>query len=246
MAGKKGTIAFDFDKHLAEEHHDLNRGGLLRDFILGGQDGLVNVLGIVLGIAAATFESRIVIIAGIAATFAESISMAAVAYTSTRAEKDFYYSEYEKEKREVERGSPSEVYEVREVYRRKGFSGKLLDQIVKRITSDKKVWLEFMMNEELSLGKPDSKNPVKSAITVGLAAVVGSLIPIAPFFFLPVSLAMPLSLAVSALVLFAAGVVKAKLTVGSWWKTGIEMMIIGMISAGAGYFVGAFLGVAVK
>ncbi len=57
----------------------------LRDIILGGQDGLVNVLGIVLGVAAASGNSRIVLVAGLAATFAESFSMAAVAYTSSIA-----------------------------------------------------------------------------------------------------------------------------------------------------------------
>lgn len=57
----------------------------LRDIILGGQDGLVNVLGIVLGVAAASGDSRIVLAAGMTATFAESFSMAAVAYTSSVA-----------------------------------------------------------------------------------------------------------------------------------------------------------------
>jgi len=234
---------FDLEKHLEEEHHDLKRGGLLRDFILGGQDGLVNVLGIVLGVAAATFEGRIVIIAGLAATFAESISMAAVAYTSTKAEQDFYYSEYKKEKAEVENGSLYEVEEVRELYRRKGFKGKMLDAIVKQITSDKKVWLEFMMREELRLDEPETKNPLKSAVLVGFSALAGSLLPLLPFFFLSVSQAIPVSIVVAALVLFAAGAIKAKLTVGTWWKSGVEMTLIGTLSAVIGYAVGAWLGV---
>ncbi len=236
---------FDLEKHLAEEHHDLGRGGLLRDSILGGQDGLVNVLGIVLGIAAATFETKIVIIAGLAATFAESVSMAAVAYTSIKAERDFYYREYEKEKTEVDAGSPNEVEEVRELYRRKGFAGRLLEDVVKKITANKRVWLDFMMHEELRLNKPASDNPLKNAAVVGFSAVVGSLIPLASFFFMPVKQAMVFSVIFSALVLFAAGSVKAKLTVGSWWKNGLEMTAIGMLAAITGYAVGAFLGAVV-
>jgi len=73
----------------------------LADVILGGQDGLVNVLGIVLGVAAATSDPRIVLVAGLAATFAESVSMAAVAYTSTLAETSHYESEREREYRHV-------------------------------------------------------------------------------------------------------------------------------------------------
>ena len=72
----------------------------LKDIILGGQDGVVNVLGLVLGVAAATQASKIVIISGLAATFAESISMAAVAYTSTKAAKAYYLSRKTKIPRE--------------------------------------------------------------------------------------------------------------------------------------------------
>src|SRR3989344_487787 len=183
---KNGEKRFDLEKHLEEEHHDLGRGDMLRDAILGGQDGLVNVLGVILGVAAATLDAKIVIIAGLAATFAESVSMGAVAYTSTKAEQDFYHSQYEKEKREVEMGSPTEVEEVRELYRRKGFSGKLLDDVVKKITSNKKVWLDFMMHEELRLDRPDGDSPTKSAFIVGVSAFIGSLIPLTGFFFLPV------------------------------------------------------------
>ncbi|MFH0922903.1 MAG: VIT1/CCC1 transporter family protein [Candidatus Micrarchaeota archaeon] len=235
------TRKFDLEKHLAQEHHNLGHGTMLRDFILGGQDGVVNVLGILLGVAAATLDNRIVIIAGLAATFAESISMAAVAYTSTKAETDFYYGEYHKEKTEIEKKSPTEVAEVREVYRRKGFSGKLLEQIVKKISSNKKIMLDFMMTEELNLGKPN-RNPLTSAILVGFSAIVGSFIPLVGFFFLPPQQAMVFAVAVSAAVLFVAGAIKAKLTIGSWWKTGAEMMLVGMAAALVGYAVGALFG----
>ena len=98
----------------------------LRDIILGGQDGLVNVLGIVLGLAVASQDLRIILAGGLAATFAESVSMAAVVYTSTRAQQSFYESELTREKREIKEVPEMEVEEVREIYRKKGFSGKLL------------------------------------------------------------------------------------------------------------------------
>ena len=102
----------------------------LADIILGGQDGLVNVLGVILGVAAASGDQRIIIAAGLAATFAESVSMGAVAFTSMRARRDFYLSELEREKREMVEMPEVEREEIREIYRKKGFSGKLLEQIV--------------------------------------------------------------------------------------------------------------------
>jgi VIT1/CCC1 family predicted Fe2+/Mn2+ transporter len=77
---------YDLEKHMAEEH--VGMSARFREFVLGWQDGVVNVLGIVLGVAVSTNDSRLVLIAGLAATFAESISMAAVAYTSTKAYAD--------------------------------------------------------------------------------------------------------------------------------------------------------------
>ena len=92
-------------------------GGALSDVILGGQDGLVNVLGVILGIAAATPDPNIVLAGGLADTFAESISMGAVAYTSTLADRDFYLAELEREKREIRELPDVERDEVRTVYR---------------------------------------------------------------------------------------------------------------------------------
>ncbi|MBI4360336.1 VIT1/CCC1 transporter family protein [Candidatus Micrarchaeota archaeon] len=232
---------FDLEGHLKKEH-----GGLaasLREFILGWQDGLVNVLGIVLGVAAATHDGRIVVIAGLAATFAESVSMAAVAYTSTKAESDYYQSQLEKEREWIERRPKDERAEVREVYYRKGFRGKLLDQIVGKITSDKNVWLDFMMTEELRLEPVPAGKPVRDAGVVGVSAVIGSLIPLAAFFVWPVASAVPASVAVSLLSLFVVGAFKAKKTVGSPVREGLEMMVVGGLAAVVGYAVGAAAGV---
>jgi predicted membrane protein (TIGR00267 family) len=230
----------EFQKH--KEMHNTTRGVLLRDMILGGQDGLVNVLGIILGIAIATTDIRIVIIAGIVAAFAESVSMAAVAYTSTKAAKDYYKSEYEREKYEIENMPEFEKKEIREIYYKKGFRGKLLNDVVKKITSNKKIWLETMMTEELMLPTDAKENPVKSAAVVGFSAFIGSLIPLIPFFFYPAPIiGMISSLVLSIIVLFAAGYAKGKITIGKAGRSGAEMAIIGISSAIAGYIIGYLL-----
>ena len=227
-----------------KESHNNNTGYNLRDVILGGQDGLVNVLGVILAVATAVSDARIVIIAGLAATFAESISMAAVAYTSTKAAHDFYKSELEREKREMKEMPQEEIKEIRVIYARKGFSGQLLNSIVKKITSNKKLWLKTMMEEELHLSYEGYDHPVKDATIVGLAAVAGSLVPLICFIFLPVKAAIIGSILLSIIVLFVSGFVKGRLTTGNTIRSGIEMAIIGIAAALAGYAIGAVLGVA--
>src|SRR4051794_16922059 len=112
-----------------QDYHDRvdpHRGAsALSDVILGGQDGLVNVLGVILGVAAATSDTRIVLVAGLAATFAESVSMGAVAYTSPLADADFYESEREREYRHIQHVPALEREEIRRIYQNKGFSGEL-------------------------------------------------------------------------------------------------------------------------
>jgi VIT1/CCC1 family predicted Fe2+/Mn2+ transporter len=226
-------------RKMIEQHK--KGAALFREFILGGQDGLVNVLGIILGMAIATNNSKLVIIAGLAATFAESVSMGAVAYTSTKALTDYYDSEEKREKKEIEKVPDLEKNEVYNIYYKKGFRGKLLNDIVKTIVSDKKRWLIIMMKEELELTK-EIVSPVKSAIIVFLAALVGSFIPLSSFFFLPINSAIILSLIISAIALFITGAVEAALTVGNWIKKGIQLMLIGMTAALVGFAVGKLTG----
>lgn len=228
------------DELLHHTHHDPHRrASSLADVILGGQDGLVNVLGVILGVAAATSDTRIVLVAGLAATFAESVSMGAVAYTSTLAEADFYESEREREYRHIQDVPHLERDEIRDIYAGKGFQGELLEKIVDTITANEDVWVAVMMAEEHQLTPTDRTAALRSAFIVGLAAIIGSLIPLLPFGILPVAWGIPVSILISALVLFVVGVYKARVTVGNPGRSGLEMAIIGTVSALVGYAVGA-------
>ncbi len=233
--------------HHTENHiHDIvdphrRSASGLSDIILGGQDGLVNVLGVILGIAAATSDPHIVLVAGLAATFAESVSMGAVAYTSTIADADYYDSELERERRHIEHVPRLEREEIRQIYAQKGFAGDLLDHIVDTITANPDVWVAVMMSEEHQLTPIDRKQALKIALIVGLSAVAGSLVPLIPFLLLPVTISMLVSVVITALVLFLVGAYKARQTVGHPVRSGVEMAMIGTISALVGFVVGALL-----
>ncbi|HEY1960588.1 MAG TPA: VIT1/CCC1 transporter family protein [Polyangiaceae bacterium] len=229
----------------ARHYHDVldahRTGGRLVNVLLGGQDGLVNVLGVVLGVAAATHSTRVVLAAAIAAAVAESISMAAVAFTTSRAAAERFESERRRERRHIDRVPDLERDEIRALYAARGFSGELLDRVVETLTRDKDVWLAVMMREEHELHDVDRAASLRSAIEVGVAALVGSLLPVVPYAFAPVGLATPLALIVGAATLFAFGCYKAHVTVGSVWRSGATLTLIGMASALAGYAVGTIL-----
>jgi len=217
-------------------------GARLSEVILGGQDGLVNTMGVILGIAAATSDTRIIIAGGLAATFAESISMAAVAYTSTLADLDFYRAQRAREYREIDEIPDSEQQELRDIFGKWGFEGQLLEDMIAHISKNKDHWVDIMMAHELELQPIEARGLVPTAALVGFSAIVGSFIPLVPFFFAPPETARWVALGISAAALFGVGAVKARLTIGSVGRSGLQMMLIGMVSALAGYAIGAFFG----
>lgn len=210
----------------------------LADVVLGGQDGLVNVLGVLLGVAVATVNAQVVVTAGLAAAFAESVSMAAVAFTSSRTQGELYESERARELRHITKVPDLEREEVREMYARKGFSGELLERIVQTITQDPQVWVAVMMSEEHGLVPVSRAKALRSAVVVGVSALIGSLIPLVPFFFMTVRPAIGASLLVSSASLFAFGYLKTRWTVGVPMRGGLELTVIGMASALVGYAIG--------
>ncbi|HEV8595500.1 MAG TPA: VIT1/CCC1 transporter family protein [Thermoplasmata archaeon] len=224
------------------EHHA--KPGLLSDFILGSQDGLVNVLGVILGVAVASQELRIILAGGLAATFAESISMGAVAYTSTLARRDHYLSELEREKVEMVELPDVEREEVRVVLQRWGFEGKELEDLTDKLISKPKAWLEFMMAHELNLAPVDKTQARKSAAVVGVAAIVGSVIPLIPFLVLRGSIltGILVSMIVSAITLFVIGWYKGKATIGRPGRSGLQMLVIGIVAALAGFGIAYLVG----
>src|SRR2546427_11997515 len=150
---------------LAEKHA---QPGLLSDFILGSQDGLVNVLGVILGVAVASRNLSdpitIILAGGLAATFAESISMGAVAYTSTLARRDHYLAEGEREKEEMRTLPDLERQEVRGILERWDFHGGELDEMLEKIVSKPKAWVELLMAHEVYLAPVDPTPARRSAV----------------------------------------------------------------------------------
>jgi predicted membrane protein (TIGR00267 family) len=121
----------------------------------------------------------------------------------------------------------------------------MLDRIVATITANPDVWVAVMLAEEHQLTPVHRDQALRSGLVVGIAAVIGSLIPLAPFVVLPVSAGMWASVVVAALVLFAVGAYKGQVTVGHPGRSGLELALIGTVSALVGYAVGTLLHVPV-
>jgi VIT1/CCC1 family predicted Fe2+/Mn2+ transporter len=85
---------------------------------------------------------------------------------------------------------------------------------------------------------------VMSAVVVGFSALVCAFLPILPFLFVPVmSLAAAVigAIILSMIILFAFGVARARMIGGSQWRSGLQILLIGIVSAFAGFLIGLVL-----
>ncbi len=194
-------------------------GKHMSDIILGGQDGLVNVLGITMGVATAAPRTELVLLSGIAATVAESISMAAVAYTSTSASID--YEHMKANQAGMNREDVEKTVKL--------LSGHLAQEKIEYVHS------------RLIVHRSDKPHelPMQKAVSVGFSTLLGSAVPLLPYFIMPVHDAIIVSVLLSALVLFGTGVLKARLMkMKNWKRSGAEILLVGGLAAAAGYLLG--------
>jgi VIT1/CCC1 family predicted Fe2+/Mn2+ transporter len=229
---------------LTARHHGRHESqtNWLYDVILGGQDGLVNILGIVLGVIAGGGSNTVLVVTGFAAAITESISMGAVGYTSAISQRDYYHAQRVREESHISTDPEEERHEVRAIYARMGFSGRLLDDVVDRITSNRDTWIATIMDQDLHLQPVETPTILRSAVVITIATLIGHLIPLLPFVWLSRSAALITAIVFSALVLFGVGAYSALTLVGDWRKSGARMLVIGLGAAAIGFGVGRLFG----
>lgn len=217
-------------------------GGLLREAVFGFNDGLVSTIALIAGLQGALIEHSIVLLAGIAEMFAGAFSMGLGTYLGNKAEYEVYKNELEREKWEMEHKPEVEREEIREIYRARGFSGELLEKVTDVITSDKKVWLEVMMQEELGFAKDGiAHDPKKHGLTMGVSFVVGAVIPLAPYLLAATEKTFAVSLALGGIALVSIGAIKTYFTKRPVWKSSLETFFIGVLASGGSYLIGKWI-----
>jgi VIT1/CCC1 family predicted Fe2+/Mn2+ transporter len=243
MANSKRILAeFGTRPPYLDEAWHSPKGRAIREVIYGATDGLVTSLGFVIGVFGALAESRIILITGIAGACAGAFSMGFSAYISSKSQSEFFLAEIERERREIEEMPEKEREEVAKIYQAKGFQGKELEMVVSRITSNPKVWLRCMMEEELGLIVQSFDIPWIVGAVTSISYLAAAFLPILPYAVLPVGDAYSWSVGISIVVLFGFGAGKTRLTKISLWKSGLELTAIGILAALFGYFVGKLAG----
>lgn len=231
------------DTLLHRERWHVKSGSWLGDAIYGANDGLGAIFGIVSGVAGATNVAggasiSLVLISGFAGMIASAVSMGSSAYLATKSEREVYDSEMHRERREMEENPEEEIEELSLMYQLRGFSEDEANELARKLAESPEEFLKVMGTEELGLSEMSFPNPWLSLTASGGSTAIGAFIPLIPFFFTGGMTAVILSFVISLLAHFLIGAAKSIITVRSWWKSGLEMMAVGVIVAIITYGLG--------
>ena len=231
------------DKILKRERWHGRGGSWVADAIYGVNDGLGAVFGIVSGVAGATNnQQHYILISGLAGMMASSLSMGAGAYLAVKSEGEVYEAEIAREKAEVEENPEEEIEEMSLFYQLQGFSPEESQRMAERLAEQPEQLVQAMAQSELGLSQQHFGKPWTSATSAAISTAIGAFIPIIPFFFMTGVSAVIAAFTISIIAHFAVGAVKSLITIRSWWASGLEMTVVGVIEAAVTYGLGLAFG----
>ena len=204
------------------------------DAVLGAIDGTVTTFAIVAGARGADLGSGIALVLGLANVLADGFSMAVSNYLKAKADLQVVEHARRVEESHIEKIPDGEREEIRQIFLRKGFEGKVLDAAVDVITQDRRRWVDTMLMEELGL-RLDPPRPLRAAITTFVAFLVAGLLPLLPLLAGRAFLASAIA---TAATFFAIGAAKGRLLRTGAMRGGLETLLIGGGAALLAYAVG--------
>lgn len=216
-------------------------GKYIGDLVYGANDGIITTFAVVAGASGASLTSSVVIILGVANLLADGISMGASNFLGAKSEKDFARAQLQKESWEIDNLRELEIEEVRDIYKKKGFKGQDLEKAVSIIISNRSVWLDTMMKDELGIILDEKDSPLKHGVATVIAFVISGTFPLLPYIIPGFSNPFLASCIIGAVTLFTVGALRTLITTVSFIRGGLEMLAVGSVAAGAAYVVGGVI-----
>jgi VIT1/CCC1 family predicted Fe2+/Mn2+ transporter len=225
-------------EHSLGEAARIGRLSRIREFVLGAQDGLLVPLGVVTGMAAAHPARSLIIVAGLAEAVAGAISMGGGSYLASQAEEQLYRSEIASEGREIAEFPERETAELAVVLEREGLPREQAEVVAQGLALNPNVFLRTKIEKELGFSPDAGGEALGDALVVGATYLGAAIVPLWPYFFFSLHVALAVSVASTLLALFSVGVAKGRVTRLSLLRSGVQVMIIGSVSAAVGFAIG--------
>lgn len=228
---------------MGKRHRGMGSGGNLRAAVFGVNDGLISNASLIMGIAGATADGKLILLSGAAGLIAGAFSMAAGEYVSVRSQREMYEYQIGLEKEELDHYPEEETEELALIYQARGLPREDAVRLAKQMTSDPELALDTLAREELGLNPEDLGSPWGAALFSFCAFGVGALIPLLPFLFAAGITSMIVAIVLTLLALFGVGATLSLFTGRNAWLSGARMLAIGCAAGAVTYAIGRLLGV---
>jgi predicted membrane protein (TIGR00267 family) len=215
---------------------------VLREVVFGMEDGMVSTLGSITGIAIGSNSHTTVILAGVVIISVESISMGIGSYLSNRSQEDMDERKIMEEKEELKNFPKEEKEELYQMYIKDGWSNNLAMQMSEEASRNEELILKEMTMHELKISDGQKAMPIKGGLYMFFAYILGGIIPLLSYLFLPIKSAIPLSIVITLIGLFALGIGTTKFTKQPIIKSSLRVLVLGSIALLVGLVAGILMG----
>ncbi len=213
----------------------------LRAGVLGANDGIMSTSGMVLGVAAAPgATSGSILVAGVAAVVAGSISMAGGEYTSVSAQRDSEKAALALEREELKANPEAELRELAWFYEQKGMSPKLAFQVAEELTA--KDVLKAHAEAELGIDSDHHVSPIQAALSSFVAFAIGGMLPLLAVAGPWVDFRLQATVGAVVLALLLTGYVGAKIGGAKPMRGMVRNVAISLLTMGVTYAIGSLVG----
>ena len=213
---------------------------VMRDFVFGMEDGLVSNLGLVLGVYVGGGGSFAIVLAGLASMFAGAFSMSAGSYLSAKSQREVYEQEIKATKEDLDKNPQQCVRNMKSILKKEGLGKKEIDLLFNTSSKYKhpQFVCNYMVQHKVGITENKFDLPFHNALTMFFSFLVGSAFPIAPFILFTDAKAAYIAPIVTIIILFLVGWAKTIFTKRNWFKSGLEIVVVGVVAGTIGYVVG--------
>jgi VIT1/CCC1 family predicted Fe2+/Mn2+ transporter len=190
-----------------DDPHYVHRTGWLRAAVLGGNDGIVSVASLIIGVAAATPEPGAVLVAGVAGLVAGAMSMAAGEYISVSSQADAEASDIRREREALTLTPEDELAELAAIYQELGLSAETAALVARELSA--KDALAAHVRDELGLSDAFAARPLQAAMASGATFSLAAAVPLMAAWLSPASAMIPMVVAVALAALAVLGALGA-------------------------------------
>jgi VIT1/CCC1 family predicted Fe2+/Mn2+ transporter len=221
------------EAHISNHQSRLN---WLRAAVLGADDGIVSVAGLVVGVAGATDTTKVILTAGLAGIIAGAISMAAGEYVSVSSQRDTEKALLEKEKYELEHYPKEELKELAAIYQKKGLTKKTAQVVAKELTRHDA--MAAHSDAELNIDPENLTNPWHAAFASAASFSVGAIIPLLAIIIPPIAFRIQIAFVSVVIALALTGIISAKIGGANIIRATVRVVIGGVLAMVVTYTIG--------